>query len=341
MLANLFSIPELEGGDFFASGAATRCKGVCSGFAPEHRHALVSIKALEIAALGAFKADEFDPLDYVDTENGEGGWLQFEYGLAVILARHFAKQAPKLLETVEPFLTGEGESVDTVALDAAAREIDLEVRAELRADLEEPVRKLVGQSIDYGEALVVSGILNGVTMKDIVADALTQSTLHYSDEFFTAHVLPALYREIHEAIKNPLERPNLKPILDTLDERLSGDAYWNVVANSTASRGFHYGYLRAGQQQGYTKATFDAVMDEKTSDVCWNLNGRTWLIADMVRKYENAAQAQTTEELKAIAPWFKRNRNVPIDDDVRSFLIAGGVPCPPLHGRCRSTLRLI
>lgn len=336
-----FYIPELVGGDFFASDAATRCKGECCTFSPEHRQALVSLKALEIAALGAFKADEFDPLDFEDGETGEGGWVQFEYALAYILSKAFVKHAKNLSGAVEPFLNGEGEAFDHAAFDAAAREADAVARIGLRDDLEEPVKKLLRDAVLYGEAEIARGLLNGVTMVDDVVNALTASTLHYSEEFFTAHILPAAYREIGVALANPLERPDLRHIFDAMSERLGGDAYWSIVANSNASRAFHYGYLRSAQIQGYTKAVFSAVMDEKTSSICENLNGRTWMIADLVRKYEAAASAQTTDELKQVAPWFRRDRSLPLDQDVRAFLIAGGVPCPPLHGRCRSTLHVI
>lgn len=341
-----FLIPYLDQGDFFARdpGCATRCKG--EHVTPEARETIKSLVALEIAVR---RAKMFDLSDFLAKTNeliadgGEtpaGDWIEFELSLSSFLSSGFWTRAKDLL--LKPFRSiFDKETFDEGAFQEAVQTGDAAMREKL-AELEPGVRKIVDQTLDFAESRVSPGILDHLPNIAETVDNLTSSTMHYVDDFFTAHVVPALQREIDETLsEGALARPNLGPIFETLNERLSGDSYWQIVANATASRSFHYGYLKAGAAQGFQKVVFSAVMDDHTSVICADLNGSTYQLADMLAVYERSTAAQSTDELKSIAPWYAPKPGLTNAENIREYLAQVGVPTPPLHGRCRSTLLLM
>lgn len=301
-------------------------------------HITVATKSSEADAQGAYQAAD------VPGETPTDEWVAEELSLSAILAALFLKMrdnivVPKLTE----IMTAEGEAFDEASYRQALVEIRAEVKAETQKVIPE-IEKSIASAMSMGEARVEAGLLDGSNSVPLVGQQIVNSTVHYADEFFTTYVVPAINREIEQTLsEGPLARPDLAPIMETIAERMDagGDAYGRLVANAQVSRAFHYGLLKSGQLAGFTLVVFSAMMDDRTSEICEHLNGRQFDIGAMLLKYEGAAEAQTTEELQAVSPWFQRDKALPLDQDIENFLHRAGVPTPPLHGHCRSTLRLM
>lgn len=176
---------------------------------------------------------------------------------------------------------------------------------------------------------------------DDVVDALTRSFQHYSEDWFDAHIIPMVLGEVERiiALTPSTYAPAFAPIIDLISGRLEQTAYFRLVANATASRAFHYGYLSVAHRQGYREYIFQARLDSHTSDICRYLHGTRWTIRDVIPSIEAAARAETTDDLKAAHPWFQRNPNVFIGDDAARYT-AANIPWPPLHGHCRSSIKV-
>jgi hypothetical protein len=208
-------------------------------------------------------------------------------------------------------------------------------------DLFSVVEATVGASIvaavAAGEGLISENILRGVPSRAQVIRGMIQSTKYYTNEFFNTQVVPAMVKEIDKVLlgTSTFGKPNFRSVQTIMEKRLRTVPYWRVVANAAASRSFHYGYLKAAQFQGMTAFRFEAVIDDVTSQICSNLDGTVWNIADAVNLVERTAKAEDPEEVKALQPWLTWNDIKDLDPTALRDL---GVMVPPLHGNCRSTI---
>ncbi|AHC30436.1 phage head morphogenesis protein [Rhizobium phage vB_RleS_L338C] len=123
-----------------------------------------------------------------------------------------------------------------------------------------------------------------------------------------------------------------------LHTRLKTVPYWRVVANAAASRAYHYGVLKSGQSAGRRYYEFSAILDAKTSETCWALNGMQWPVADAIALMERIAAAEP-EEVKTLAPWINYKTLEPMLSNPFAMQSLG-VIIPPVHGNCRSTIIL-
>jgi SPP1 gp7 family putative phage head morphogenesis protein len=151
-------------------------------------------------------------------------------------------------------------------------------------------------------------------------------------------------------------------------------SYWNVVANSFMNRARTDTNLKGFREAGIERWMFEAVMDEQTTDQCRMLHEKTFSTGaaiDRIRATDEAADP--VRELKKFEPWLQNGK----DDEGRAILYTRdpdtkertviarvlesgrgesdrvgryeqlvndqtmekmGIPWPPLHGRCRSTI---
>lgn len=170
-------------------------------------------------------------------------------------------------------------------------------------------------------------------------DGMLKASKYYSNNFFNSQVMPALQRAVSLGAGTTGDNLIWSTIQDVLHKRLKTVPYWRVVANAAASRAYHYGIVKSGQAAGRRYFQYHAVLDAKTSDVCWALHGTQWPLADAISLMERVAAAEP-EEVKDIAPW-KTMKDIEPFMNSPIGLQAMGVIVPPIHGNCRSTIILV
>lgn len=144
--------------------------------------------------------------------------------------------------------------------------------------------------------------------------------------------------------------------------------YYNLVAGVYANRARGYANLTAYQRGFITHFTFEAVLDERTSEVCRALHGKRFSVQSAMESYTRVAEADEPEAVKSEQPWLQTNKageiyykdakgaktvigavnesavgqkgkvgdySLNLTDDE---LGARGLSTPPLHGHCRSTI---
>ncbi len=202
------------------------------------------------------------------------------------------------------------------------------------------VAALLQRSLTAGEATVAPGILQGVPSVEEVLAQMRNTITWNTNQFFTQQVVPSIERSVRNMFDNTsaLGQPNLDTVRKVIDRRLKSVPYWRVVANANASRAYHYGMLKAAQFQGFTGYEFVAVLDSRTSDICRELDGQTWFIADAVNRMEMVAGSDDPDAAKTFMPWVNVEA---VQGQSADALRDMGVMVPPLHGNCRSTLRPI
>jgi len=171
-------------------------------------------------------------------------------------------------------------------------------------------------------------------LKDMVG-----STKYFTNQYFTDHVVPDLTKIISDTIAagGNIDANAYTAVREAMEKRLKNVPYWRIVANASASRGFHYGAVKTGLLNGYQAYKWKSIIDSKTSKICRHLNGKEFWLADAELQVTRAAMAQG-DEIKYVAPWLRENQIVDKDaNELREL----GVIMPPAHGSCRSTIEFI
>ncbi len=121
--------------------------------------------------------------------------------------------------------------------------------------------------------------------------------------------------------------------------------YWNTVASAVLNNSRSGASLNVFKQAGIQRYTVLAVLDERTSDVCQNMHGRTFEVKVGLKAFENLENAETADEAKEASPWMSSDSkgNVLLNGEKvgtlsNSELEARGISTPPYHGKCRTTI---
>lgn len=118
------------------------------------------------------------------------------------------------------------------------------------------------------------------------------------------------------------------------------DVYWKGLASTMSTRSRSFGAIGAMTATGAVEYEYMNPLDERTSDVCRELDGTVFSVPGAVDLREHLREADTPEAWKAISPWPKHAdlfdasgaRKAP------AALQAAGIAWPPLHFHCRSSI---
>lgn len=147
--------------------------------------------------------------------------------------------------------------------------------------------------------------------------------------------------------------------------------YWEVVASSFVGQGPSFAQMSGYAEAGIERYVIEAVLDERTTNICRLLDGKTFSVGDALQRFERLERAEQPEDIKQLLPWVREtldpNTGNPVlwvdggqgrttiaevtrsafgtRDDRGEFRgVAAdalmrdlGVSFPPFHGLCRST----
>lgn len=148
-------------------------------------------------------------------------------------------------------------------------------------------------------------------------------------------------------------------------------SYFQLIASVFSSRSVTFATLSSFTEAGIQSFTFEAVLDEVTTEICRFLHGQTFSVKAGVSRYEEVAAESDPEMVKELQPWASVGKtedggaalfyksggerkpiaaiDVPaygMKDKVGTYskamspaeIQAAGLSCPPLHGHCRSNI---
>jgi len=183
---------------------------------------------------------------------------------------------------------------------------------------------------------------------------------------FPRTLQPFIAKTINEAVfEKGLNKAQAGKFLQReLTRKLGGSAFIQSVPPSIRAQGinsinaYHQGLsatnvtltrnganIQSMQQGGITQVQFVAVIDNLTSQICSQMDGRVFTLEQSAGFMKGVMEAESVEDLKEFAPWRKDLGEFNLsagqsltDPDVQSRLAKAGVIVPPLHFRCRSEL---
>jgi len=261
------------------------------------------------------------------------------------------------------------------ALEAAGRKTAAVPRA-VQAVFGDAATEVVQATRDAarrGQGLAIAADFNALD-KRIVRHLTSSQANFVRDEYGRRHdVFGQRARQIvAEGLKAGLGREDIGRDLERAAREViagRGSFYWEVVAGSFVSRGRSFAQLSAYAEAGIDRYIIEAVLDERTTEICRFLHGKTFSVSQGLSTFEQVEQ--NPDAVKELTPWVRdgvdakgrqvmfvdrgggRTRRVAVVDrpgfgtrDARGSYSAGlstarlqeiGVSFPPYHGLCRTT----
>lgn len=285
----------------------------------------------------------------VPKRKGEGDGYEFidgELELAKDIGTAAAVQAGKALAAFDAIVTDErvAELVTTTKglEDKLARDLeklDPIMRETWTSSLEKKVASTIGSMTERGarRAGAFRRLANLAT-RGTIEEGMVASTKYYTNTYFNRVVLPSMVGDIERklATGEGFDEKFFRTLRDSMDRRLKSVPHWKLVGNQAASRAYHYGLARGGMLDGYTGYTLKATVDDRTTDVCLSLNGKSFWLADAVERVERVA-TMLPSRIKQDAPWL----TLPdVEGKDTAELQKSDILVPPFHGNCRTTMVL-
>ena len=177
---------------------------------------------------------------------------------------------------------------------------------------------------------------------------------------------------VSDGLEAGLGREDLARDLETAARDIiagRGSFYWETVAGAFVSNGRSFAQLSAYAEAGIDRYIIEAVLDERTTEICRFLDGKTFTVATGLQTFEQV-EAEP-DRISEVAPWVREaidpdtgrkvlfvergDSRVPLAEVTRSAvgtrddrgdfsralserdLESLGISFPPYHGLCRSS----
>jgi len=115
-------------------------------------------------------------------------------------------------------------------------------------------------------------------------------------------------------------------------------SYFEGLAANAVTSARVNGQLGSFARLGVTTYTLVNPMDTRTSDICAELNGTEFKVADATAQLDKLASAKTPDAFKSIKPWLSSDKLLSLASRGSSALAREGQMFPPFHFRCRTTV---
>lgn len=103
--------------------------------------------------------------------------------------------------------------------------------------------------------------------------------------------------------------------------------YWDVVAGAFIGNGRTYAQLSSYAEAGITRYLIEAVLDERTTEICRYLHGKIFEVRDALRRFDALERLELPEEVKQAQPWVRESTDTTTGNRVL-FVERGGVRTP-------------
>ena len=112
-------------------------------------------------------------------------------------------------------------------------------------------------------------------------------------------------------------------------------AYWRGMAANGMNRSRNFGMLQGWDEVGVKELEVLAVMDERTSSICREMNGRIIPVSRGIGQRDMLMAAEDPEDVKTISPWLSLDK---IEGKSTKSIMDNGMIMPPYHFHCRTTV---
>jgi hypothetical protein len=272
----------------------------------------------------------------------DGPYFPFEWELLTKLLEEWEKGTKDALKKILEILTGDmalDEKTALQVIDALEERLGPGFGAVVKADMED----LLDKSYVQGKKEIIEPKQITFNMAPIDQAAivwLQQHNMFWIENYYSNTLSDLISSIVEKGLEEGLGRLDVAADLKDFFDGYPGvgnkpESYWNIVSSSGMSRSRHFGSVQGYVDAKIVNLVVMAVMDERTSEICREMNGRRIPVARAVEQRDQMMAAKDPEDVKAIAPWPKLEA---IQGKSTEDIMAQGVRMPPYHGRCRTTV---
>ena len=227
-------------------------------------------------------------------------------------------------------------------VDAILAVTDKHMGAPLGAETRSELDKIVEAA--YAQGIAEVGVKPVFGAPDVKSLATLQEDLFFwSDHYYEDNVKDTLHDELTEYFEEGLTRDQLAKKIEVAFRGVadSGDDYYDLLADHTATKVREIGRLSGYDAAGIIKIVVRAQLDNRTSAICRALHGtviETIYLQRQADRYLAACKTKNKEKIKKSWPWLGDKDAAKLGNDkaIAKAVKKGTVGMPPYHARCRT-----
>ena len=261
-------------------------------------------------------------------------FLELEGLLALRLEELWAAQAEGIWKEFQKAMATD----DFASAEAVVDGIDLSA---IGTDIASYAYTVFRADIDFG-AQLASGprtMTGGLVLERATKNAVTQlqTFLQYS---MVLRLQKYLLQLIAQRRKKLVQKAEDSALKDFTPFKETGDNQLQMVSALHTSRLSGWGFLAEADLVGYTTYKLSAQLDNRTSEFCRFIHGKTFTIESARGILDAAVMLENPTELKAIHPWPDQSKvsMEAIKSMNSDMLVANRMHVPPFHPWCRTLM---
>lgn len=281
---------------------------------------------------------ELRNLEFVVIQKDDKGYKKLLSKLTSLHLNSFDKKVNEAVKKCIKYLTSVGgDSFNSSHLKYVQTLFKTSIGVELPELLESDVLALNSQIYRFGIGEVGKSVklkLAFDVADEEAAAVLGQQNLFWVQDYYGSQ----LSGEIDRVLKPYFTSD--KTIGDVIDDfkksfqKLTdkGSDYFEGLAEHTTNRTRELGKITGYEKAGVEKYEIRAVIDDRTSDVCLEMDGQIFEVSSGVEFRDTILSLDDPEQIKAVAPW----RTGSEISGLSTADLPPGMELPPYHWRCRT-----
>jgi len=280
---------------------------------------------------------------------------RYMHNLYVLLNNESKKQVQKALTDVIQALIAipSQDKLDDLIVDNIIQNTSHILSDQLQEHLADETGKIIENvykttTTDFNASMGIHVGTYNINQKNTV-NKITKQNLFWIGKHFGKDIDDGLVPLLNEAIANGYTRElTADKIKDLFKDMNRSQLYWKGFAENVVSRTQSISTIENMQLHGFKKAKIVAYMDDRTSDICKELNGRIIdlgpIIAVKDKLLSLSTDGRSSEEVKddiqAVIPFLNdsdaQTMNSLSSADIQKKF--PGIGIPPYHWLCRTKL---
>jgi hypothetical protein len=277
------------------------------------------------------------------TKAGEGRTLPFETAMAERLLTGWGNGTQRAARAAIKGLAARKGELSEQEITAILTIMNGEIERGFVRPMNQYIPGLITNGYNKAKADVARKLKQQLTFSVLDSESirwLRDHHLYWIGTYYNKHVSGRIAETIAEGMAEGLGRERigdrLKEFFDNYPGvRIQPESYWRGLAANGMNRSRNFGLISGYQEVGVTQLRIVAVRDERTSDICLELDGRVIPVARAAQQRDALMAAEDPEDVKTIAPWLRAEQ---LADKPTDVLMNMGIGLPPYHFHCRTTV---
>ena len=299
---------------------------------------------LDQAEAGLEVVENFlDDLTGIPIAKGEGTKLPGEDNLIELFLVQWAKGSEESAnKAMKELINGSGALTDK-QIDNAMKSFKIELDQTFVEPVGKALPEILTNAYKTAKQKVVKSHSTKMIWKEIDKEAtawLAEHHMYWVGTYYDDKLSKALRETVIAGMKEGHGREAIGQTLKDFFDGYPGVRnkpanYWRGMAANGINRSRQFGLIQGYEDVGVTELEVVAVIDQRTSSICKEMNGRIIPVSSAINQRDQLMEAEDPEDVKTISPWLSA---ATIKGKSDSYVVSQGLVMPPYHFNCRTTV---